>query len=176
MSVEVKLIFAVRVFGTFSTKIGPLLPIRNVRFHVGSRGLSGHAADIAESTLMTLAAWKLIHRTNVENTILQDGIEPNLLSAIELHGAQLFRDSSTRSEALELPRGQNPERRAFKRRCRPGHGRMRSWLCSASRAGLHSSQGGVRFPTGGMRHCREPASAFRKGGSADQVQGLSRRS
>src|SRR5690606_6996780 len=30
------------------------------------------------------------------------------------------------------------------------------------------SQGGVEIPTGGMRRCREPASAFREEGPADQ--------
>jgi len=36
-------------------------------------GQSGHAADVIGGPLLTLAVWKLIHRRNVENTILQPG-------------------------------------------------------------------------------------------------------
>ena len=39
-----------------------------------------------------------MHRRNVENTILQHGIEPNLCRMIKLHDADVFGDSSTRSD------------------------------------------------------------------------------
>jgi hypothetical protein len=60
------------------------------------RGKSGRAADITGTTEFDPACVKThtIAR-NVENTILQQGIEHRARSTIRLHGAQFLRDVST---------------------------------------------------------------------------------
>src|SRR5262249_25792324 len=65
----------------------------------------------SKSTRMTLAVQKLVHRRNVENIILQQGIEHRAHSIIRLHDAQFLRDGSCPGEWCNNSGGRRDHRR-----------------------------------------------------------------